>query len=68
MRISNLIRNTEITCLVINQERSNFDNEDIEVVSSFEKWIQMCCDTRIKLVIDEDGDYASKSIEVTVIE
>lgn len=37
MRISNLIRNTEITCLVINQERSNFDNEDIEVVSSFEK-------------------------------
>lgn len=37
MRISNLIRNTDITCLLINQERSNFENENIEVVSSFEK-------------------------------
>lgn len=37
MRINNLIRNTEIVSLIINQERNNFENENIEVVSSFER-------------------------------
>lgn len=56
-RISNLIRNSEACALIINQERTNVvDNVINGTVSSSEKWINICCDTRVKLTIDEDGD------------
>lgn len=56
-RISNLIRNSEACALIINQERTNvIDNTINGTISSSEKWINICCDTRVKLTIDEDGD------------
>lgn len=57
-RLANLVRNTEACCLIVNQERGNFIDEDSDkdTISSFEKWISICCDTRLKLSIDEDGE------------
>lgn len=56
-RMSNLVRNTDACVLIVNQERSNIvDNEIQGTISSSEKWINICCDTRVKLTIDEDGD------------
>ena len=56
-RISNLVRNTETCAIILNQNRSNFlqDGSIIEI-SSFERWVEMSCDTRLKLSLDEDGD------------
>ena len=64
MRLANLVRNTDICCLIINQERGNFtdENNSNETVSSFEKWVNICCSTRLRLSIDEDGD---SCVEVT---
>ena len=51
------MRNTETCVIIINQERTNVvDNEIVGTVSTSERWVNMCCDTRIKLTIDEDGD------------
>lgn len=56
-RLTNLVRNTETCVIIINQERTNVvDNEIVGTVSTSERWVNMCCDTRIKLTIDEDGD------------
>lgn len=56
-RLSNLVRNTSTCVLIINQERVNIvDNESQGVVSSSERWVDMCCDTRVKLSKDEDDD------------
>ena len=32
------------------------NNEIVGTVSTSERWVNMCCDTRIRLTIDEDGD------------
>ena len=32
------------------------DNEIVGTVSTSERWVDMCCDTRVRLYIDEDGD------------
>ena len=56
-RLANLVRNTDTCVLIVNQERVNFvDNEAQGTVSSSERWINLTCDTRIKLSIDDDGD------------
>lgn len=56
-RLANLVRNTEACVLIVNQERINFiDNQASGTVSSSEKWVELTCDTRIKLDIAEDGD------------
>lgn len=56
-RLANLVRNTETCVIIINQERTNIiDNEIIGTISTSERWVDMCCDTRIRLYIDEDGD------------
>lgn len=56
-RLSNIIRNTEACGLVINQERSNIiDNQIQGTVSSSERWVNMTCDTRIRLALDEDNE------------
>lgn len=56
-RLSNLVRNKETCVLILNQERTQIiDNKIQGTVSSFEKWVNISCDTRIKLSIDEDGD------------
>ena len=56
-RLANLVRNTETCVIIINQERTNIiDNEIVGTVSTSERWVDMCCDTRVRLYIDEDGD------------
>lgn len=56
-RLANLVRNTETCVIIINQERTNIiNNEIVGTISTSERWVDMCCDTRIKLYIDEDGD------------
>ena len=56
-RLANLVRNTEACVIIINQERTNVvNNEIVGTVSTSERWVNMCCDTRIRLTIDEDGD------------
>ena len=54
MRIANLIRNTDIVAIIINELRYDI-NTDTNVATS-ERWINMCCDTRIKLSLNEDND------------
>lgn len=56
-RLANLVRNTETCVIIINQERTNIiDNEIVGTISTSERWVDMCCDTRVRLYIDEDGD------------
>lgn len=56
-RLANLVRNTETCVIIINQERANIiNNEIVGTVSTSERWVDMCCDTRVRLYIDEDGD------------
>lgn len=56
-RISNLVRNTDICVLIINQQRINIiDNNTSTIISSSERWVNMTCDTRIKLSTDENND------------
>ena len=56
-RISNLVRNTDACAIILNQNRSNFlQDGSIVEISSFEKWVEISCDTRLKLSLDEDGD------------
>lgn len=55
-RIANLVRNREACAIILNQDRSSFEDETINTVSSSERWIKMTCDTRIHLSLDEDGD------------
>ena len=56
-RLSNITRGTDTCVLIINQERNNFvDNEVKGTVSSSERWINMFCDTRVKLSKDENND------------
>lgn len=54
MRIANLIRNTDIVTIIINELRYDI-NTNTNIASS-ERWINMCCDTRINLSLDEDND------------
>ena len=54
MRIANLIRNTDIVAIIINELRYDI-NTNTNIASS-ERWINMCCDTRINLSLDEDND------------
>lgn len=58
MRINNLIYETNITCLIINQLRGNYigDNCLEDTVSSFENLIKLSCSTRIKLSLDENNE------------
>ena len=50
VRLNNLVRNTNTCVIIINQERINIiNNESMGTVSSSERWVDMCCDTRIKL-------------------
>lgn len=57
VRLNNLVRNTNTCVIIINQERINIiNNESMGTVSSSERWVDMCCDTRIKLSKDEDDD------------
>lgn len=56
-RLANIVRNTDACVLILNQERTNIvDNESQGNVSTSERWIDMSCDTRIRLSKDEDGD------------
>lgn len=56
-RLANLVRNTETCVIIINQERTNIiNNEIVGTVSTSERWVDICCDTRVRLYIDEDGD------------
>ena len=56
-RISNLVRNTEACAIILNQNRSNFlQDGSVKEISSFERWVEMSCNTRLKLSLDEDGD------------
>lgn len=56
-RISNLVRNTDTCAIILNQNRSNFlQDGTIDEISSFERWVNMSCNTRLKLSLDEDGD------------
>lgn len=55
-RIANLVRNNEACGIILNQDRSSFENDTISTVSSSERWVNMACDTRLKLSLDEDGD------------
>lgn len=56
-RISNLIRNTDACAIILNQNRSNFlQDGSVTEISSFERWVEMSCDTRLRLSLDEDGD------------
>lgn len=56
-RINNLIKNSDTCAIILNQNRSNFLKDgSVTEISSFERWVEMSCDTRLKLSIDEDGD------------
>lgn len=55
-RIANLVRNSEACAIILNQDRSSFEDEAINTVSSSERWIKMTCDARLHLSLDEDGD------------
>lgn len=55
-RIANLVRNSETCAIILNQDRTNFEDETMSTVSSSERWIKMTCDTRLRLSLDEDGD------------
>lgn len=55
-RISNLVRNSEACAIILNQDRNNFDNETPTVISTSERWINMACDTRLHLSLDEDDE------------
>lgn len=58
MRLNNFIYNSDITCLIINQLRTNFleENPTSETVSCFESLINLACPTRIKLDISDTGE------------
>lgn len=56
-RINNLIKNSDTCAIILNQNRSNFLKDgSVTEISSFERWVEMSCDTRLKLSLDEDGD------------
>lgn len=56
-RISNLVRNTETCAIILNQNRTKFlQDGTIDEISSFERLVEMSCDTRLKLSLDEDDD------------
>ena len=55
-RIANLVRNSEACAIILNQDRSSFEDDSINTVSSSERWVNMTCDTRLRLTLDEDGD------------
>ena len=55
-RIANLVRNSEACAIILNQDRSSFEDDTINTVSSSERWVNMTCDTRLRLTLDEDGD------------
>lgn len=56
-RINNLIRNTDTCGIILNQNRTKFlQDGTIDEISSFERLVEMSCDTRMKLSLDEDND------------
>ena len=55
-RIANLVRNSEACAIILNQNRSSFEGDAMQVVSTSERWIQMTCDARLSLSLDEEGD------------
>lgn len=55
-RIANLVRNNEACAIILNQDRSNFEDETMTTISSSERWVNMACDTRLRLSLDEEGD------------
>lgn len=55
-RIANLVRNSETCAIILNQDRTNFEDEIASTVSSSERWIKMTCDARLRLSLDEEGD------------
>lgn len=60
-RISNLVRRTNTCAIILNQTRSNFDDEgNFEIVSSSERWVKMSCPTRLRLSLDEDNDICAE--------
>lgn len=57
IRISNLIRNTEACAIILNQNRTKFlQDGTIDEISSFERLVDMSCDTRLRLSLDEDEE------------
>lgn len=60
-RISNMVRRTNTCAIILNQTRSNFDNEgNFEIVSSSERWVKMACPTRLRLSLDDDNDICAE--------
>lgn len=56
-RISNLVRNTDTCAIILNQNRTNFlQDGTMKEISSFERWVEMTCDTRLRLLLDENND------------